>query len=112
MKRVKVGKNAWRCVIDPKPEQPTVSDLKISCAGGAVRNGACTCARTHKPVKAGKNAWRCVAVDAPKDKGSTNKFDVKTAPKKPLQPGISDRSKGSKDNGRTAKKGSAPSAIS
>jgi hypothetical protein len=90
MTRVKVGKNAWRCVIDPKPE-PTVSEPKISCAGGTPKNGTCACARTHKPVKAGKNAWRCVkavVVDPPRNKagastsGAKIKTDAKPSTKK------------------------------
>jgi hypothetical protein len=91
MKRVKAGKNAWRCVIDPKPEEPTVSEPKISCTGGTPKNGTCTCARTHKPVKAGKNAWRCVKVvvsDPPRNKDGANmsgakiKTDTKPSAKK------------------------------
>jgi hypothetical protein len=55
-------------IVDPvKPESPdgpeghtaTVSDPKISCANGLVKNGACDCEPHFKPVKAGKNAWRC-----------------------------------------------------
>ena len=46
-----------------------------------MKNGSCTCARTHKAVKAGKNAWRCVAAVPPK-----TKFEVKTAPKKTVAP--------------------------
>jgi hypothetical protein len=45
-------------VADPKP---VVSEPKISCANGKVKDGACTCEPNFKPVKAGKNAWRCVA---------------------------------------------------
>jgi hypothetical protein len=74
-KKVKAGKNAWRCVkvvVDPKPVKPTVSEPKISCANGSVKNGGCACARTDKKVKTGKNAWRCVraVVDPPKNKNS------------------------------------------
>ena len=49
-----------RTVVDPKPFKPTVSEPKISCAGGAVKHGACACEPGRKPVKAGANAWRCV----------------------------------------------------
>ena len=96
---------------DPqKPDKPglSVADPKISCAAGAVKNGACTCARTHKPVKAGKNAWRCVksvVIDPPKNKNSANKLEVKTAPKKTANP-----AGGSKAKGKTAKKGNGSSA--
>jgi len=74
-KKVKAGKNAWRCVkivVDPKPVKPTVSEPKISCANGSVKNGSCMCARTDNKVKAGKNAWRCVRVvaDPPRNKNS------------------------------------------
>jgi hypothetical protein len=48
-------------VVDPKPEKPAVSEPKIGCANGKVKDGACTCEPNFKPVKAGKNAWRCVA---------------------------------------------------
>jgi len=76
-KKVKAGKNTWRCVkvvVDPKPVKPTVSEPKISCANGTVKNGACACNRTHKKVKAGKNAWRCVKVvtDPPKNNKGFN----------------------------------------
>jgi hypothetical protein len=118
-KAIKAGKDAWRCVktvvIDPprKPDAPkpgkvTVSEPKISCAAGAVKNSACTCARTYKPVKAGKNAWRCVksvVIDPPKNKNSANKLEVKTAPKKTANP-----AGGSKAKGKTAKKGNGSSA--
>jgi hypothetical protein len=112
---VKAGKNAWRCVrstVDPKPEKPIVSEPKISCAGGTVKNGACTCARTHKPVKAGKDAWRCtkvVVVDPPKERGSANKVELKTAPKKTAAPklGNASKAKGGKGKGKTAKEGTA-----
>ena len=83
MKPVKAGKNAWRCVkdvVDPKPVKPTVSQPKIACAGGTVRNGACACDRGEKPVKAGKNAWRCVkiaVIDPPRNKDSGNRSDAK-----------------------------------
>ena len=114
-KKVKVGKNAWRCVqsvVDPKPVKPTVSEPKISCSGGTVTNGACNCARTHKPVKAGKNAWRCLAADPPRNKDAS-KFELKTASKKPTQPnpGISDKPKGETGKGKTAKKGNGGSAY-
>ena len=49
-------------------------------AGGTVTNGACNCARTHKPVKAGKNAWRCLAADPPRNKDAS-KFKLKTTSK-------------------------------
>jgi hypothetical protein len=103
-KPVSAGKNAWRCVrkvADPKPLEPTVSTPQISCAGGTVKNGACTCARTHKPVKAGKNAWRCVAAVPSKDK-----FEVKTAPKKTVQPKptVPDELAGKKAKTKSAKK--------
>ena len=56
-----------KIVIDPPRE---TNEPTIACAGGAVRDGACVCARTMKPVKAGNNAWRCVkvAVDPKPDK--------------------------------------------
>ena len=44
-------------VVDPKP---VVSEPKIACANGKVKDGACTCEPHFKPVKAGKNAWRCM----------------------------------------------------
>lgn len=119
-KPVKAGKNAFRCmktvVIDPprkpgepKPDQVTVSQPKISCSGGIVRNGACTCARTHKPVKAGKNAWRCIKVvaDAPRNKDKA-KVEVTTAPKKTATPS---NAKGNSGKGKTAKKGNGSSAV-
>jgi hypothetical protein len=54
-----------------KPEKPStavVDPVKISCANGVVKDGACACEPNFKPVKAGKNAWRCVrsAVDPKK----------------------------------------------
>ena len=119
-KPVKAGKNAFRCmktvVIDPprkpgepKPDKVTVSQPKISCAGGIVKNGACTCARTHKPVKAGKNAWRCIKVvaDAPRNKGKA-KVEVKTAPKKTA---TSSKTKGNSGIGKNAKNGNGSSAV-
>jgi hypothetical protein len=119
MKPVKAGKNAWRCVqsvVDPKPDKATVSGPKIGCAGGTVKNGACTCARTHKPVKAGKDAWRCVKIvvaDPPKDKGNANKVGVKTAPKNTATQklGNTDKAKGAKGKGKTAKTGNGSSAL-
>jgi len=83
-KKVKAGKNAWRCVkvvVDPKPVKPTVSEPKISCANGTVKNGACACNRTDKKVKAGKNAWRCVKVvtDPPKNKTVAKRPAVTTS---------------------------------
>jgi hypothetical protein len=83
MKPVKAGKNAWRCVKvagDPKPDRPTVSQPKISCGGGTVRNGACACDRGEKPVKARKNAWRCVKAvvsDPPRNKDGGNRSDAR-----------------------------------
>ena len=84
-KPVKASKNAWRCVkvaVDPEARRskPTVSEPKISCAGGTPKNGTCTCARTHKLVRAGKNAWRCVKVvviDTPRNKDSANTSGAK-----------------------------------
>ena len=115
-KPVKAGKNAWRCVksvvVDPprkpdqpKPDQASVSQPKISCANGTVKNGACTCARAYKPVKAGKTAWRCVKVvdaDPPRNKTSASKVGVKSAPE-------AANWAGSKGKGITAKKGNGPS---
>jgi hypothetical protein len=101
--------------VDPKPDKITVTEPKISCAGGIVKNGACTCARTHKPVKAGQNAWRCVrtmVADPPKNKDSANTLELKTAPKKTAQPklGASGKGKG-KGKGKAAKKGNGSSAV-
>lgn len=82
-KKVKVGKNAWRCVgvvVDPKPLKPAVSEPKISCAGGTVKNGGCVCALTDKKVKAGTNAWRCVktaVTDPARKKDSANSSGAK-----------------------------------
>jgi hypothetical protein len=46
---------------DPqKPGTAIVDPVKISCANGKVKGGACECEPYFKPVKAGKNAWRCV----------------------------------------------------
>ena len=92
-KPVKAGWNAWRCmktvVIDP-PKTGAASSLEqqISCTHGAVSNGACTCARAHKPVLAGKNAWRCVnvVVSDPPNKGSAHKLEVESAPRKTANP--------------------------
>jgi hypothetical protein len=115
-KPVKAGKNAWRCVLDPKPEKPIVSEPKITCAKGRVKNGACTCDRTHKVVKTGKNAWSYVkvAVDPSRNKAKA-KVEVKTAPKKTAAPklGKSEKPKGDKGKGKdkTAKKGNGSSAV-
>jgi hypothetical protein len=57
-----------------------VSQPKIACAGGTVRNGACVCGRGEKPVKAGKDAWRCVkiaVIDPPRIKDSGNRSDAR-----------------------------------
>jgi hypothetical protein len=67
-----------RAVIDP-PRTPSgsgnpgkvVDPPRISCAGGAVRNGQCFCPPRLKAVQAGNNAWRCVsavALDPPRKK--------------------------------------------
>jgi hypothetical protein len=67
-------------VVDPKPDKPTVSQPKIACAGGTVRNGACACGRGGKPVRTGKDAWRCVKVaviDPPRNKDSGNRSDAR-----------------------------------
>jgi hypothetical protein len=50
---------------EPKPDKPGTAVVDpvrptISCANGAVKDGACECEPNFKPVKAGKNAWRCV----------------------------------------------------
>ena len=121
LKLVKAGKNAWRCVrsvADPKPEKPIVSEPKIVCAMGTVKNGACTCARTHKVVKTGKNAWSCVkaVVDPPRNKGNA-KVEVKTAPKKTAAPKLGNADKAKGDNGKdkgkekTAKRGNMSSTL-
>jgi|GEM_PF-5484738 len=75
-----------KVVIDPprKPEAPKsdkTSEPKISCANGTIKNGACTCKRTHKKVKAGKNAWRCVkvAVDPKPVKPTVSKPKIRCA---------------------------------
>ena len=125
MKPVKAGKNAWRCVLDPKPEKPIVSEPKITCAKGRVKNGACTCDRMHKVVKTGRNTWACVkvVVDLPRNKANAKvevktdeaKAGVKTAPKKMAAPklGNADKVKGGKGKGKgkTAKKGNGSSTI-
>ncbi len=101
-----------KIVTDP-PRQTDEPKPEISCAGGMVKNGACTCARPHKPVKAGTNAWRCVRVavsDPPRNKGGANTVGVNTAPKKPARPQISDRSRGGKGKGKSAKKANGSSA--
>ena len=99
----------------PKPDKVTVSEPKISCANGTVKNGDCACARTHKKVKAGKNAWRCVKTiaDPPKSKGSANKLEVKTAPKKPatLKRSNANNANGGKGKAKTAKKQNGFSAV-
>ncbi len=99
----------------PKPDKITVSEPKISCANGTVKNGSCACARTHKKVKAGKNAWRCVraVADPPKNKTGGKKLEVKTAPKKPAMPKRSNLKKanGGKGKAKTAKKQNGLSAV-
>ena len=112
MKPVKASKNAWRCVLNPKPVKPIVSEPKITCFKGKVQNGACKCARAEKVVKTGKNAWSCVkvVVDPPRNKGKAN-VEVKTAPKKTAAPklGKSGKAKGAKGKGKTAKQGNGSS---
>jgi hypothetical protein len=116
MKRIKAGKNAWRCVGDPKPEKPIVSEPKISCARGKVVNAACVCDRKDKLTKTGKNTWACVkvVVDPPRNKDKA-KVEVKTAPKKTAAPklGNADKGKGGKGKGKgkTAKQGNGSSAL-
>jgi hypothetical protein len=52
-----------KVVVDPPRTPPSgATGEKISCAGGAVKNGQCTCERTHRAVQAGPNAWRCVQI--------------------------------------------------
>ncbi len=103
-----------KLVIDPprkpeasKPDKDSVSKLKIACANGTVKNGACSCARTDRKVKAGKNAWRCVrvVVDPPRKKEGA-KVGVKTAPKKTAvpKPAITSKGKRYKERRETAKK--------
>jgi hypothetical protein len=101
-------------VIDPprkpeasNPDKGTVSEPKISCTNGTVKNGTCSCARTDRKVKAGKSAWRCVkvVVDPPRKREGA-KVGVKTAPKKTAVPKPAITSKGKRYKGRreTAKK--------
>ena len=72
--------------------------LQDSCAGDAVKNGACT----HKAVKAGKNAWRRVAAVPPE-----NRLEVKTAPNKTPQPkaAVIGKPKDDKGKAKAARKG-------
>ena len=71
-----------KIVIDPpRQTDDDEPEPKISCAGGTVKDGTCTCARTHKPVKAGKNAWRCVkvAVDPKPEKPTVSEPKISCA---------------------------------
>jgi hypothetical protein len=85
--------------------KPTISQPKISCANGTVRNGACVCARNQKPVKAGKSAWRCVTVlsDPPTGKHKADKLKVKTATKKPAKPKRTTTSSAAQQKGHKGK---------
>jgi hypothetical protein len=111
----------FRCVAKPKPELVKPSAIaplpKLTCAGGKAIKGECVCGKGLTPVKAGKSdlTWRCnkVVADPPRDKGSANKVQVKTAPKKTATPKLSNskRGKDGKGKGKTAKKENGSSAV-
>jgi hypothetical protein len=45
---------------DASADKGKISEPKIVCAGGKVRNGTCICARAEKKLKVAKSTFRCV----------------------------------------------------